>query len=208
MSTLLALNESLVRRSRLGGSVSADSDVRARELLLLVGCGLAAAVFSALVDFNLRVPGHAILRAVLPLSLGMALVPRRGAGMTMGAAAIVGLAGLSLAGAGEIGLGATTSLIVTGPLIDLAVRRARPGWRLYASFSAAGLLANLAAFVVRGGAKAIGGSGAGLRPLHDWLTVAPVSYVACGLLAGLVSAAIWFRASDRPPIPPSVEPVA
>ena len=34
--------------------------------------------------------------------------------------------------------------------------------------------------------------------LGDWLTVAPVSYAACGLAAGLISAAVFFRATARP----------
>ena len=32
-----------------------------------------------------------------------------------------------------------------------------------------------------------------MRPLQDWLTVAPVTYAAFGLAAGLISGVILFR---------------
>jgi hypothetical protein len=194
---MLALNDSLLRRSRLPGIARADSSISALELAILFACGFGAVAMSALVDLNVRVPGHAILRAVLPISLGLALVPRRGAGLVMGSAAALGLGGMLLMGQRGLGTGATTSLIALGPMFDLAVRRARPGWRLYAAFGAAGLAANLLAFVVRGGAKAGGGIAAGSRALGNWLSVAPYSYAICGLVAGIVCGCIWFGARDR-----------
>jgi hypothetical protein len=166
------------------------------DVALLMGCGLLAAATVGFLDLDLRIPGNAILRGVLPLSLGMALVPRRGAGLIMGGSALAGLGALALFGRGA-GLGASTSLVLTGPLLDLAAARARSGWRLYAAFGVAGLVANLGAFLVRGGGKAVSLGGGG-RLLADWLTVAPITYAACGLAAGLISAVVFFRWSPHP----------
>ncbi len=199
MPTLGAVNQPLADRSRLSRESSLNGGAMLSDLVILFGCGVIAAATSALVDLNLRLPGHAILKVVLPLSLGMALVPRRGSGVTMGAAAGASVLGMSLLGGSGIGPGALTSLLLLGPLLDVAVRRARPGWRLYVAFATAGLVANLGAFMVRGGTKMSGGGWSGLRPLQSWLSVAPWSYAACGLIAGLISAVIWFRASDPPP---------
>ena len=112
----------------------------------------------------------------------------------MGSAAALGVGGLALMGQG-LSPGATTSLLSLGPLLDIAVRRARPGWLLYAAFGAAGLEANLLAFLIRGGAKMSGA--VGLRPLSDWLSLAPFSYAACGLIAGIVCGWIWFRSGEH-----------
>jgi hypothetical protein len=69
-------------------------------------------------DFNLQIPGHAILRAVLPMAIGLALVPRKNGGTVMGVAAL----------GGELpGLGACTSLALLGPMLDLALRSSAAG---------------------------------------------------------------------------------
>ncbi len=206
MPSVYSVNQPLLQRRRLMVRSLSGPRLGAGELAILVGCGFAAAVMSAVADFSFRIPGHAILRAAVPLSLGMALVPRRGAGLTMGSAAFVGVMGLSLAGVRGMGFGATTSLMLFGPSLDFAVRRARDGWRLYAAFALAGLVANLGAFLVRGGTKLSGGAGAGLRALQDWLSIAPLSYAACGLVAGLIGAAICFRAGGTIGDPESDEP--
>ena len=196
MPSMWSVNQPLSQRSRLGRVMLSPAGTGLLDVAILVGCGFTAAVMSALIDLNLRLPGHAILKVVLPLSLGMSLVPRQGAGVTMGASAGATLWGMSLFGGSGVGPGAATSLLLLGPLLDLAVRRVGPGWRLYAAFGIAGLMANLGAFVVRGGTKMSGGSLAGTRLLHDWLSVAPVSYALCGLIAGFVSAAIFFGSGE------------
>jgi hypothetical protein len=96
-----------------------------------------------------------------------------------------------------MGVGAMTSLVLTGPLLEMAVWRAGRGWKLYLAFALAALSANLGAFAVRGGAKVAGLDHLGGRLLAEWWTPALVSYAICGLAAGLVSAAIWFRLSNR-----------
>ena len=96
-------------------------------------------------------------------------------------------------GAGALGLGAMTSLLLTGPMLDLALWRAKPGWRLYLGFALAGLATNLVAMAVRGGQKVGGLDSIHGRPLADWLPVAAGTYALCGALAGLISALVWFQ---------------
>jgi hypothetical protein len=197
-SLLFPTREGLRTRSRFQAFVSERCG--ARDLLILAGAGLAAAAATALVDFNWRIPGHAILRTMLPLSLGLALAPRRGSGVVMSGFAGLGMVGLGSLGMAVGGVGAVTSLLLTGPLLDLASRGTRRGWQIYLSFAAAGLGSNLAAFVVRYAAKSAsgGGGGGGLggsRTLADWQPQAIFTYAVCGLLAGLIGAAICFRAT-------------
>lgn len=196
MPTIGTVIRPLSERSRLGRTDRTSDTFELSDIAILAGCGFAAAVMTALIDLNLRVPGHAILKVVLPLSLGMSLVPRRGAGLGMGASAGVTLGGMSLFGGMGVGPGAATSLLLLGPLLDVAAHRVRPGWRLYAAFAVAGLSANLGAFLIRGATKASGGGWSGTRLLQDWLSIAPISYAICGLVAGFVSAAIFFGTGD------------
>jgi hypothetical protein len=196
----LAVHAALAQGSRLRSIASPDQRAAAWEMAFLVGCGAAAAAASVYLDFRLRIPGHAILRAVFPMVLGMALVPRRNAGTVMGASALVtGLGIRVLSPMAGLSLGALTSLTLTGPLLDLCVRRASSGWRLYLRFAMAGLAANLIALFVRGGAKLLGFEHLGARPLSSWLLHASITYVICGILAGLISGVILFQAT-RPKI--------
>jgi hypothetical protein len=170
--------------------------------LLLIGAG-AAALSIAMADFNLRIPGHAILRAVFPMALGLALVPRQLGGCVMGGSALVTGLLLQGTGVGRTGVGALTSLCLTGPLLDLALWGARSGWRLYLGFVLAGLGSNLVAFAVRAGARLMGldGGGGGAT----WWYTASISYPLCGLAAGLFSALVWFHFRRRTK-PPAAEP--
>lgn len=161
-------------------------------VLALVGAGAAAVQVS--VDLRLGIPGHHILLAMFPLALGLALVPRRAAGTVMGAVSVLTLTLLGAAGARLPGPGALTGLVLAGPLLDVTLRRGGSGWRLYGAFVAAGAVANVAAFFVRGATKYSGWGGmGGGRALAAWLPVAVWTYAAAGILAGLLSAAVWFH---------------
>jgi hypothetical protein len=184
---MLAYHSGLAGPSRLVEVARRPAAVRPFEMALLAGCGLLAAAAVLLLDFNLRIPGHAILRSVVPMSFGLALVPRRGAGLVMSLAAGGGLLAAGLGGLGA-GLGASTSLVLTGPLLDLASRQAHRGWRLAVAFGLASLTSNLLALAVRAAARSTGRGGRA-----GWWSVAPVSYALCGLLAGILCAVIWFR---------------
>jgi hypothetical protein len=110
--------------------------------------------------------------------------------------------GLRAWGLSRGGSGAWTSLALTGPFLDLAARRARPGWRLYLGFSLAGLVSNLVALGVRASTKALGWEHAGKRQLPEWWPEAIGTYAACGLVAGLLSALLWFHLAAARPEPP------
>jgi len=190
---LLPLHRELCAGSRAAAWTRPEDRLRWAELGILMGAGVAAAIAVGALDLHLRLPGHAILRAVFPMALGLSLVPRRGGGVVMGASAATTVFWLQLAGRGIPGVGALTSLCLIGPMLDGALWRARAGWPVYLSFAVAGGLTNLAAFAVRGGKKLTAWEALTTRPLAEWVSTAAWSYLLCGLLAGLLSAAIWFR---------------
>ena len=172
----------------------------AADWMLLISFGAIAAFSSTCLDLGIhRIPGHAILRVVFPIALGLAIVPRRGAGTVMGGSALVTAMLLRVGGIqGEgLGLGALTSLLATGPILDVALRRTNGGWKQYAAIAVAGLSSNLLALLLRGAAKAIGFEPPGRRPLGEWLAQASVTYVLCGLATGVISGVVLFYVRRR-----------
>jgi len=186
-------NPALAAASRVGSLGQLNGHVSALEVAALVLLGVTAAVTSAYVQIGLRIPGHSIVMAVLPMAFGFAVVPRQLAGTAMSTSAMLTAALLTASGAHHFGVGALASLTAVGPLLDLALARARGGWRLYLGFVLAGLFANVLAFSVRGGSKLLQLDAPGTRVFSDWLSQAAVTYVLSGALAGLLSAACWFR---------------
>lgn len=167
------------------------------DWLLLISFGAIAAICSACLDLQIRgIPGHAILRVVFPIALGFAFVPRRNAGTVMGLSALVTAMLLRMSGlqSEELGFGAFTSLLATGPLLDLTLRRANSGWKQYAAFAIAGLASNLLALLARGTAKWVGFEAPGRRPIGEWLMQASLTYTLCGLAAGIISGIVLFYA--------------
>jgi hypothetical protein len=190
---LLPVHPGLSDGSRLGIPATQHQRHQTAELMLLVGAGVCAALATAFLDTSLRIPGHAIVRAVFPMSLGLALAPRRMGGMLMGTSALGTVLVIKTGGFGAVGMGAMTSLAMTGPMLDLALWRARRGWTLYAGFALAGIGANLAAFTVRALPKLVGFDHALGRPVAMWWPQAIATYTVFGLLAGLISALVWFK---------------
>jgi hypothetical protein len=195
----LTPNKGLLEASRLQPLVHAGEQITWVELATLMSLGVCAALAATLLDIKLRIPGHAILRTIVPIALGLALVPRRWAGSVMTAAALLSMLGLRAWGVSRGGSGAWTSLALTGPMLDLVGSRVRPGWRLYAGFSLAGLASNLAALAVRAGTKVLGWEHAGSRQLPEWWPQAIGTYAGCGLVAGVLSALLWFHLAPKPP---------
>lgn len=197
----LSPNPTLLDASRLCRPSRLGSQTSALELVTLLGCGALAAVASTMLELNLRIPGHAIVRAVLPIALGLSLVPRRGAGTVMTASALLSLIVLSVLGLARVGSGALTSLALIGPALDVAARSARSRPWIPLSFALAGLATNLAALAVRASTKALGwergggggGGGGGGRQFAQWWPEAIGTYALCGLLAGLMGALLWFH---------------
>ncbi len=194
LSSVLSVNEGLLTSSRLPALARPGHGVAFIEVVALVLIGAGATLGAVFMpDFHLRIPGHAILRSVFPMALGLALVPRRFGGFLMGGSALATAFSLKAAGYGGLGAGALTSLGLTGPLLDVALPLARRGWHLYLGFMLAGLASNLSALLVRGGLKAFTLDGGGGRPAGEWWAQAVVTYPVCGILAGLVSAFVWFQ---------------
>jgi hypothetical protein len=192
-TTMLSVHEPLSHSPRVRVLRPAAGTISAAELAVLVTAGLAAAVLSGYVKLHLGISGHNIIRVVFPMALGLALVPRRGAASVMGASALGSAVLFSMAGAPALGAGALTSLVLTGFFLDFALAGARSGRSVYVRLMLAGASANLVAMLVRGGMKALaGGQLAGL-PLAVWFPKAIITYPLCGAVAGLISAAVWFR---------------
>lgn len=194
-TTWLTRNDPLgtASRLRLRPMGPHSSSISLTEAAALLFCGAAAALAVSLLDFNLKLPGHAILRGVFPMALGLALVPRNGAGAVMGLGAITTASVMLLNGFGDNGLGSLTSLFLVGPLLDLSIKWSSPGKRVHLALASAGVLANLAAMIMQLVAKSVGWSGGGGKSVAAWLPLAIVTYPTFGAAAGLISAAMLFR---------------
>jgi hypothetical protein len=209
---LFAKATNLEQASRLGRIGATSATITTRELVILLACGVLAAMAVAMVTVPLRIPGHAILRAALPMVAGFALVPRRSAGgvMSLGALAAVGV--FYFGSIGNLQAAAVTGMLALGPAMDLALRGEPTGWRLYLRLAVAGILANLLAWGVRmmaagwfatavagsgrGGGTGMGGGGERALAHHflEFWPVALVTFALCGAIAGVASAAVWFKA--------------
>ena len=191
------IHDGLAGAVRFPRFVRAGQRVSTVEVLLLLTCGAAAAAAVAYVKLSLRIPGHSIVLAALPMALGLALAPRHLAGSVMSAGAL-GTAGLlSAAGVASYGSGSSVSLALIGPMLDFAVRHARRGWRVYASLVVAGIATNLLALGSRAAFKVLGLDAAGARPFDSWWLQASVTYTLSGVIAGLLGALCWFHLNDR-----------
>jgi hypothetical protein len=198
--SVLPVHNGLFGASRVPSIACPGRAISAAEVAVLVLLGATAAAATALLNLPLGIPGHAILRSVFPMALGLALVPRRLSGSVMGCSALATALVFQVGGASG-GSGAMTSLALTGPLLDLALLGAKRAWRIYLGFILAGLGSNLTALFVRWSFRAldlgqrVGGGGG--RGIAEWLAVAPLTYTVCGVLAGLISALVWFHLRRR-----------
>jgi len=188
------VHNGLVAAARLPRIARFSERITSAELLLLFLCGGAAAAASGFVRLGIRIPGNAIVLAVIPMVLGLALAPRRMAGFVMSAGAFGTAAALSLSGLCYYGGGAFVSLCLAGPIMDLALTRARSGWRLYLGLVLAGIATNVLALFSRGAGKLLGFDTSGsMRPFATWWPQAIYTYVLCGALAGLIGAICFFQ---------------
>jgi hypothetical protein len=126
--------------------------------------------------------------------IGFSLVPRRFVGALMGIVAGVTMLGFKSANVGHFEPAAVTALLAFGPMIDLAmIGKPTSGWKLYLRCAFAGMLANLIALAIKwaGPMMLINGLAArGGRALDARMFFI---FMACGIVAGLLSAAICFR---------------
>src|SRR5262245_55886619 len=114
--TRLAPLDGLERVAHRGDALTA------LELLILTIAGALAACFVAFFSTPLQIPGHAILKATLPIACGVALAPRTWSGTIAGSSAAITSALLLLFGMGHLQPAAMTSLLLVGPAFDLASR--------------------------------------------------------------------------------------
>ena len=187
--------QSLASASRIP-ALTGRSTITAAELAVLVLAGVVAACAEAWLHWHLRgVPGHAIFKAVLPMIVGFAFVPRHGSGTVMGASAGMSAFVIARVLGGNIQPAATISMLLIGPSLDLALAGTEWTRWMYIRFALAGAFANLTALAVK-----VFGSLFGLalmgRPLADFLPRALPSFFLCGTAAGLFGAIILFR--NRP----------
>jgi hypothetical protein len=187
------VHNGLVSSRRIPALGRAGSRISVAEVAILILAGAAAACASAYVRLGLRIPGHAVVLAVVPMALGLSLAPRRLGGMIMGGSAFATASGLTAAGLASYGTGAMTSLCLSGPFMDVALAWASGGWRVYASLVAAGLATNVAAFLQRSASKLLEMDKPGTRLFDEWWREATLTYLLSGAVAGLLGAFFWFQ---------------
>lgn len=193
---LNALRPTLSSTTRWPG-LSRDDAAAAAEWALLLGLGAVATCCGAFLELGLRIPGHAILYSVLPTAAGLALVPRRGAALVVSAGALVTAGVLRLAHVGELPIAAIVGLASLGPALELAAAKSRPGPTFYAAFAVAGAAANLVVYGVRWLTFFAAGEVVSAKPFAQLGWRGAASFVACGLVAGLLGAALGFRSRPR-----------
>lgn len=200
LDAALQVNDGVAHAGRFRGLVRNGQSVSALELGALLVFGSLAALASTFIETPWKIPGQAIVQSVIPMALGLSLVPRRLGGSIMTIGSVATVAFLRVAGFGGVGTGALTSLFLTGPALDLALWGAQGGWRLYVRIVLAGAATNVVALLVRLMTKVWSGDLSGGRRLASWLPEAVWTYPLCGVVAGLIAAFAWFRwASHGPP---------
>jgi len=198
MNDWSSIHDGLAAAARLPSLSRERHRISVAELMLLLACGAAAAAAVGYVKLSLRIPGHSIVLSALPMVLGLSLAPRRFAGSVMSAGAVAAMWLLSTAGGANFGSGSSVSLLLFGPMMDVAVRQARGGSRLYLALILSGVSTNLLALGSRAAAKILGlDLAATTRPFDSWWLQASVTYTLSGMIAGLLGSVCWFRRRDR-----------
>jgi hypothetical protein len=192
-SNAFRIEPGLLQSSRIALSRTGDRSISIADIAILLAAGSVAALAVGLVHLRVGVPGHAILQAVVPMALGLALVPRRSAGMTMALGAGVTSAVMSVGRIGFFPPAAMLSVLALGPVLDLALVGNPQGWRLYLRFVLAGAAANLLAYALKLAGVWLGWEAAGGGNFARFGAIGIVLFAACGAAAGLISAALWFR---------------
>jgi hypothetical protein len=192
MYRLFAVRNGLAGVGRIHAVAKDQDRISANEILLLFVCGAVSASAIAFVRLGLRLPGHSIVLSMIPMSLGLALAPRRFGGFLLSAGAFATAAAYTGAGLVQYGSGAFVSLCLLGPMMDLALTQVRGGLRLYLSFIGAGIATNLVALGSRSASKLLM-LDPGTRPFGGWWGQALMTYTLCGAIAGLIAAACFFQ---------------
>jgi hypothetical protein len=195
LSGWFVVHGGLMGAARFPWHRSTARDISAAEVAVLLGSGAAAAAAVGFAKLGLGIPGHVIVLAALPMAFGLSFAPRHLAGSIMSAGAL-GSAFAFTAGGASYGSGAIVSLLVLGPMMDGALRRARSGSFVYLALVLSGASANLLALASRAAFKVFG-LDIGGRPFDSWWLQAIVTYSLSGVVAGLLGALCWFQLRDR-----------
>ena len=200
MSQWFMVHEGLADAARVPSLARSRDRISVLELLVLFASGAAASAAVGMAKLGLGIPGHSIVLAALPVALGLSLAPRHLAGSIMSTGALGTAWLLQSAGVGDYGSGSFVSLCLLGPFMDLALRGARRGWRVYAALVLAGTATNVIALGSRASFKLLGLDTGG-RPFDSWWLQALATYTASGIVAGLLGALCWFhfRTKDQGP---------
>lgn len=187
------IHAGLATAGRFPSIVRIRERISASEIMLLFLFGVASAAAVGFIRTGFRFPGNSIVLAMLPMVFGLALVHRRNSGFIMGAGALGGAGMFGMLGLAHYGAGAFMSLCLIGPILDLALNKARSGRWLYIGLVLAGIGTNLLALFSRGIAKLLGLDVAGMRPFGTWYIQASMTYALCGAIAGLIAAFLFFQ---------------
>jgi hypothetical protein len=167
------------------GALSAD------RVLILVGAGVVSACAIAFLQTPLRIPGHAIFKAGLPIAGGIALVSRPLAGTVASASGMFTAAIFMLVGIGHLSAAAMVPLIAFGPAADLARKNANDRWSILLRLGLAGLGVNLLAFSVRWSGAFFQNDLLHSLSFRQFIATALVSFALCGLGAGGIAGVIY-----------------
>lgn len=189
---VLQNNSTIESRSRFKFLTGARGLNYPCNLLLLVCFGVIAGISVAHIKLSIGIPGHAIIKIMIPMALGLAIAPVKSAGSIMGISGLISaFIGQTLTEGPGTGTGAYTSLVCTGVLMDFTLYFANTGWKLYTGLMVSGLFANLIALYVRSGFKSF--LKINIFDFNTWFQTAAFTYPICGLLAGLLCAFLVFK---------------
>ena len=189
---VLENNPAIESRSRLKFLTGSQGLVYPYNILILVCFGILAGIAFTQIKLSIGIPGHAIIKIMIPMAIGLSLAPVRSAGAIMGISGLVtALISQILTKSTGTGTGAYTSLVCTGVLIDLTLYFANTGWKLYSGLMISGLIANVIALYVRSGFKSF--FRIDVIDFNTWSQTAAFTYPICGLLAGLLCSLVVFK---------------
>ena len=115
-------NSTIESRSRFKFLTGARGLEYPYNLLLLVCFGIIAGISVSHLKLSIGIPGHAIIKIMIPMALGLSLAPAKSAGAIMGISGLItAFIGQTLTEGPGTGTGAYTSLVCTGVLMDLTL---------------------------------------------------------------------------------------
>jgi hypothetical protein len=139
---VLQNNATIESRSRFKFLTGARGLEYPYSVLLLVCFGIIAGISVSNLKLSIGIPGHAIIKVMIPMALGLSLAPARSAGSIMGISGLItAFIGQTLTEGPGTGTGAYTSLVCTGVLMDFTLYFANTGWKLYTGLMVSGLIA-------------------------------------------------------------------